>query len=178
MKQFRFSSHLHYSLFFFFLAFGRQVLSVYYLSHLLIEVNEWYGEWIKLVLNTPVLWPPCAKSWLIGKDSDAGRDWGQEEKGTTEDEMAGWHRRFDGRESEWTPGVCDGQGGLACCSSGGRKESDTTEQLNWTELTTALILYNLNKKIGFQLPDKFRDFHGRNCQNPVNMQKPHTVIHT
>ena len=70
---------------------------------------------------------------LIGKDSGAGRDWGQEEKGTTVDEMAGWHHWLDGRESEWTPGVGDGQGGLACCDSWGRKESDTTEWLNWTE---------------------------------------------
>ena len=84
--------------------------------------------------QTPVLWPPHAKSWLIGKDSNAGRDWGQEEKGTTEDEMAGWHHWLDGRESEWTPGVGYGQGGLACCDSLGRKESDTTERLNWTEL--------------------------------------------
>ena len=76
--------------------------------------------------ETPVLWPPHVKSWLIGKASDAGRDWGQEEKGTTEDEMAGWHHWLDGRESEWTPGVGDGQGGLACCDSWGRKESDTT----------------------------------------------------
>ena len=74
------------------------------------------------------------KSWLIGKDSDAGRDWGQEEKGTTEDEMAGWHHWLDGCEFEWTLGVGDGQGGLACCSSWGPKESDTNEQLNWTEL--------------------------------------------
>ena len=81
--------------------------------------------------ETPVLWPPHAKSWLIGKDSDARRNWGQEEKGTTEDEMAGWHHRLDGHEFEWTPGVGDGQGGLACCNSWGRKESDTTEQLNW-----------------------------------------------
>ena len=73
-------------------------------------------------------------SWLIGKDSDAGRDWGQEKKGMTEDEMAGWHHWLNGRESEWTPGVGDGQGGLACCNSWGRKESDTTERLNWTEL--------------------------------------------
>ena len=84
--------------------------------------------------ETPVLWPPHEKSWLIGKNSDAGRDWGQEEKGTTEDEMAGWHHRLDGRESEWTPGDGDEQGGLACCNSWGRKESDMTEQLNWTEL--------------------------------------------
>ena len=73
-------------------------------------------------------------SWLIGKDPDAGRDWGQEEKGTTEDEMAGWHHQLDAHEFEWTPGVGDGQGGLACCNSWGRKESDTTERLNWTEL--------------------------------------------
>ena len=78
-------------------------------------------------------WPPQAKNWLIGKDRDAGKDWRQEEKETTEDEMAGWHHRLDGRESEWTPADGDGQGGLACCDSWGHKESDTTEQLNWTE---------------------------------------------
>ena len=83
--------------------------------------------------ETPVLWPPHAKSWLIGKDSDAGRDWGQEEKGTTEDEMAGWHHQLDGREFEWTVGAGDGQGGLVCCDSWGRKELDTTKRLNWTE---------------------------------------------
>ena len=83
--------------------------------------------------ETPVLWPPLAKSWLIGKDSDAGRDWGQEEKGTTEDEMAGWHHWLNRRESGWTLGVGDGQGGLACCNSWGGKESDTTERLIWSE---------------------------------------------
>jgi len=83
--------------------------------------------------ETPVLWPPHAKSWLIGKDCDAGSNWGQEEKGTTEDEMAGWHHWLDGRESEWIPGVGDGQGGLACCDSWGHKELDITERLNWTE---------------------------------------------
>ena len=84
--------------------------------------------------ETPILWPPYAKSWLIGKDSDAGRDWGQEEKGMTEDEMAGWHHRLDGHESEWTLGVGDGQGGLVYCNSWCLKESDMTERLNWTEL--------------------------------------------
>ena len=84
--------------------------------------------------ETLVLWPPHVKSWLIGNDPDAGRDWGQEEKGSTEDEMAGWHPWLDGHESEWTPGVGDGQGGLECCDSWGRKDSDTTEQLNWTSL--------------------------------------------
>ena len=83
--------------------------------------------------KTPILWPLHAKSWLIGKDSDAGRDWGQEEKGTTEDEMAGWHHRLDGREFEWTPWVGDGQGGLVCCNSWSLKELDMTERLNWTE---------------------------------------------
>ena len=90
-------------------------------------------------VETPALWPPHAKSWLIGKDSDAGRDWGQEEKGTTEDEMAGWHHRLDGHGFEWTPGVGDGQGGLACCDSWGRKESDTTERLNWIEYISLMI---------------------------------------
>ena len=80
------------------------------------------------------LWPPHAKSWLIGKDSDVGRDWWQEEKGMTEDEMAGWHHGLDGHEFEWTLGVSDRQGGLACCDSWGRKEPNTTEWLNWTEL--------------------------------------------
>ena len=81
--------------------------------------------------ETPVLWPPHVKSWLIGKDPDAGRDWGQEEKGTTEDEMVGWHHWLSGHEFGWTPGVGDGQGGLVCCDSWGRKESDRTELLNW-----------------------------------------------
>ena len=93
--------------------------------------------------ETLVLWPPQAKSWLIGKDSDAGRDWGQEEKGTTEDEMVGWHHWLDGHESEWTPGVDDGQGGLACCDSWGRKESDTTERLNWRPI---LIISHVHLK--------------------------------
>ena len=95
--------------------------------------------------ETPILWPPHAKSWLIGKDHDAGRDWGQEEKGTTEDEMAGWHHRLYGHEFEWTLGVGDGQGGLACCNSWGRKESDTTEQLNWTELNCGLLIPDMWK---------------------------------
>ena len=86
--------------------------------------------------EAPTLWWPDVKSWLIGKDPDAEKDWGQEEKGMTEDEMVGWHHRLDGRESEWTPGVGDAQGGLACCGSWGHKDSDTTEWLNWTELNS------------------------------------------
>ena len=99
-----------------------------------------YQSWVFFGRNdveaeTPILWPPHVKSWLTGKDPDVGRDWGQEEKGTTEDETAGWHHWLDGREFEWTPGAGDGQGGLACCNSWGRKESDTTERLNWNEST-------------------------------------------
>ena len=92
------------------------------------------------------------KSWLIGKDPDAGRDWGQEEKGTTEDEMAGWHHWLYGCESEWTLGVGDGQGGLVCCDSWGLEESDTTEQLNWTELNEVTI---------------YRDFAQKNLHCPL-----------
>ena len=81
--------------------------------------------------EAPILWPPDAKSWLIGKDPDAGKDW-REKKGTTEDEMVGWHHWLNGHEFEQAPGVDDGQGGLACCSPCGLKELDTTEWLNWT----------------------------------------------
>ena len=84
--------------------------------------------------ETPVLWPPDAKSWLIGKDPDAGKDWGQEEKGTTEDEMVGWHHWLNGHEFGKTLGVGDGQGGLTCYNSWGRNEWDMTKQVNWTEL--------------------------------------------
>ena len=80
--------------------------------------------------ETPVLWPPDANSWLIWKDPDAGKDWRQEEKGTTEDEIVGWCHQLNGHELGYTPGA-GGQGGLACCSSWGHKESDTTEWLNW-----------------------------------------------
>ena len=90
-------------------------------------------EGMMLKLKLQYFGPPHAKSWLIGKDSDAGKHWGQEEKGTTEDEMAGWHHWLYGCEYQWTPGVGDGQGGLACCDSWGCKESDTTEQLNGTK---------------------------------------------
>ena len=81
--------------------------------------------------ETPVLWPPDVKSWLIWEDPDAGKNWGQEEKGMTKDEMVGWYHRLNGHEFGWTPGVGDGQGCLVCCSPRGRKELDMTE-LNWT----------------------------------------------
>ena len=86
--------------------------------------------------ETPKLWPPDVKNWLIWKDPDAGKDWRQEEKGTTEDEMVGWHHWLNGHEFEQAPGVGDGQGGLACCSP--CKESDMTERLNWSELNGSL----------------------------------------
>ena len=82
--------------------------------------------------ETLALWPPHAKSWLTGKDWDAGRDWGQEEKGTAKDERAGWHHWLDGRESESTLGVCDGQGSLPCCDSWVPKSR--TPLSDWTEL--------------------------------------------
>ena len=81
-----------------------------------------------------LLLPPDAKSWFMGKDPDAGKDWRQAEKGTTVDEMVGWHHWLYGHEFEQAPGVGDGQGGLMCCSPWGCKESDTTDQLIWTEL--------------------------------------------
>ena len=95
--------------------------------------------------ETPILWPPDMKSWLIGKDH-AGEDSGQEKKGMTEDEMVGWHHQLNGHQFEWTQGVGGGQGGLACCSPWGHKESDTTEKLNWTNnwiqwYGTAQVLY-------------------------------------
>ena len=86
----------------------------------------------ELVLKLKLQWPPDAKSWLIWIDPDAGKDWRQEEKGTTEDEMVGWHYQLNGHEFEQTPGDSEGQGSLVCCSPWGCKESDMTEWLNWT----------------------------------------------
>ena len=83
--------------------------------------------------ETPILWPPDAWNWLIGKDPDAGKDRRQEQKGTTEDEMVGWHHWLNGHEFEQALRVDDGQGSLACCSPWGHKESDMTQRLNWTE---------------------------------------------
>ena len=95
--------------------------------------------------EAPILWPPDVKNWLLGKDPDAGQDWRWEEKGTTEDEMVGWHHLFTGHESEQTLGIGDGQVSLACCSPWGHKELDTTERLNWTE---ALYYENLIEDTG------------------------------
>ena len=95
-------------------------------------------SWIQFIVNYNILKFQYFGHLMRRVDSlektDAGRDWGQEEKGTTEKEMAGWHHWLDGHKFEWILGVGDGQGGLACCDSWGHKESDTTERLNWTEL--------------------------------------------
>ena len=93
-----------------------------------------YQPWIfieRTEAEAPVLWPPDAKNWLIGKDPDAGKDWRQEEKGMTEDKMVGCYHWLNGHEFEQTLGVGDGQESLAWCSPWGRKESDMTEQLHW-----------------------------------------------
>ena len=87
--------------------------------------------------EAPILWPPDAKNWLTGKDPDAGKDWRQEEKGTTEGEMVEWHHWLSGHEFEQTPGDGEGQGSLPCCSPWGCKESDMTERLNWLSILTS-----------------------------------------
>ena len=94
--------------------------------------------------ETPVLWPPDVKNRLIGKGPDVGKDWRKKEKETTEDEMVGWHHQFDGHESEQALWVGDGQGGLACYSACGHKESDTTDWLNWTELSILALRFSYN----------------------------------
>ena len=91
----------------------------------------------KIVMSTSVLWPPDVKNWLTGKDPDAGKDWRQEEKGMTEDEMVGRHHQLDGHDFKQALGVGDGQGSLVCCSPWGYKELEMTEWLSWTELTTS-----------------------------------------
>ena len=102
-----------------------------FICQILKEINPEHSlEGLMLKLMLQYIWPPDAKSWLIGKDPDAGKYWRQEEKGMTEDEIVGWHHQLNGHEFWWSLGVGDGQGGLACCASWGRKESDTTEWLN------------------------------------------------
>ena len=106
--------------------------------------------------ETPIVWPPDVKNWLIGKDPDAGKDWRQEEKEMTEDEMVGWHHWLNGHEYEQASGAGDGQGSLACCSPWGHKELDMTEQLNWTEQPFPFLLQYF-KSVAF-LFDSILDF--------------------
>ena len=114
--------------------------------------------------QTPTFWPPGVKNWLLDKDTDAGKDWRQEEKGTTEDEMVGWHHWHDGHEFEEAPSVGDGQGSLACCSPWGHKELDTTEWLDWTHQTHS---HNIHSTV----PGLARRFSGRR-----NYHKQDTLV--
>ena len=116
--------------------------------------------------EAPILWPPDVKNWLIGKDPDAGKDWRQEKKGLTEDEMVGWHHQLDGYKFEQAPGVDDGQGSLVCCSLWGGKESDMTEQLNWTD--------QLFKKTSYSIPTHLILSPHRHLKS--NMFKPNLKI--
>ena len=131
-------------------------------------------EWMMLKLKLQYLGHLMRRVDSLEKDFDAGRDWGQEKKGATEVEMAGWHHGLDGRESEWTPGVDDVQGGLMCCDSWGHKESDMTEWLNWTELTL-----NLDSGVAFSGPNlhlvSFLKFHWPLCYNKALYSSPHRV---
>ena len=134
----------------------RTLLNDMFLSPVLCTWNCWGAALAKgFEVTYLVLWPPHAKSWFTAKDSNAGRDGGQEEKGTTEDEMAGWHHQLNGRGFGWTLEVSDGQGGLACCNSLGRKESDMTERLNWTDLVLALSGAPTRKALG---PSTWQNF--------------------
>ena len=111
--------------------------------------QSWIFTWrTDADVETPILWPPDVKNWLIWKDPNGGKDWRQEEKGTTEDEMVGWHHWLDGHEFEQALEVGDGQGSLTCCSPQGRKESDMTEQLNW-------VIFLLQISVHIFLPSNF-----------------------
>ena len=105
--------------------------------------------------ETPILWLSDAKNWLLGKDSDAGKDWRQEERGTTEDEMIGWHHRPNGHEFEQAPGVGDEQGSLACYSPWDCKDLDTTEWLNWTEGYTRICVEGPSRFISLHIVTDF-----------------------
>ena len=127
--------------------------------------------------ETPILWPPHEKSWLIGKDSDAGRDWGQEEKERTEDEMAGRHHRLDGHEVEWTPEVWTGRPGMLWFMGSQRVGHNWVNELNWTELMTKSI--RLVKTFIFVFPYNLREkskqtFWPTQC----NLQPSHDMLHT
>ena len=120
--------------------------------------------------ETPILWPLDTKNWLLGKDPDAGKDWRQEEKGMTEDEMFGWHHWIDGHKFEQAPGVGGGQGSLECCSPWGHKESDMTERQNWTpEVITFLPLYVNTPEEIWWIPGHPRKI-AQNLDSPLPLQ--------
>jgi len=128
-------------------------------------------------VETLIFWLPDVKSWLIWKDPDARKDWGQEEKGTTEDEMVGWHHWLNGHGFGWTPGVGDGQGDLVCCGSWGCKELDTTERLNWTELNfhfhqEALWFFTFCHKGGFICISEIIDISPTNLDSSLCFLQP------
>ena len=125
---------------YFFQVYSSLLISSFSVISFCIFILIWHWKMIS------ILWPPDAKNWLTGKDPDAGKDWRQEEKGTTEDEMVGWQHWLDGHEFEYTPGAGDGQGSLACCRTWGCKEWDTTQPLNWTELISYDILELISEK--------------------------------
>ena len=116
-------------------------MSILYEKILKLLASRITSDYIDIIEIISILWPPDAKSRFIGRDPDDGKDGRQEEKGTTEDEMVGWHHQLNGCEFEQAPGDGEGQGSLVCCSPWGCKESDTTEQLN----------KNKNQAIGFLL---------------------------
>jgi len=115
-------------------------------------------EGLMLKLKLPILWPPDAKNRLIWKYPDAGNDWRWEEKGMTKDEMAGWHHQLNGHGFEQAPGFGDGQGSLACYSPRGRKESDTTERLNWTQLSSVVVFHTFfNLSLNFAISSSWSE---------------------
>ena len=123
--------------------------------------------------ETPIVWPPAVKNWFTGKDPDAGKDWGHEEKGATENEMVGWHHRLNGHEFEQAPGVGDGQGGLAYCSPRGHKESDMTEWLNWSEpRAKPLCILRCRRTLQSALPPTIPDNEGtrKNLQHALMVE--------
>ena len=118
---------------------------------ILKEISPEYSLEGHAEAEDPILWPPDVKSWIIRKDPEAGKDWRQEEKRTTDDEMVGWHHRLNGHEFEQAPGVGDGQGSLACCSPWVHKELDTTEQLNWITLLYSRDKHSIVHQLSVQL---------------------------
>ena len=134
---------------------GLTVLDQHTIFWIIITIFKRYIGRTDAEAETPALWPPDVKNWLTGKDPDAGRDWGQEEKGTTEDEMAGWHHQLDGREFQQAPGVGDGQGSLACCSPWDHRVGhDWATELNWGSLSLILLRYKKTKGQGGEVASR------------------------